>query len=163
MDRDRGLREQLVGLLRAGNAHMPFAEAVADFPETLINAKPANVEYTIWHLVEHLRLTQADILAYVTRADYDAPEWPREYWPALDARATKDDWDRSLAAFRRDLDALVAVVADERTDLFASVPTNAEHTILREVLIVADHNAYHVGELGVLRQVTDAWGRSRKV
>ena len=162
MDHDRRLREQLVGLLRGGNAHMPFAEAVVDFPEAHVNTRPPNVDYTFWHLVEHLRLTQADILSYVTRADYKEPEWPREYWPAPDARATKDDWDDSVAAFERDLEALVAIVADERTDLFATVPSNDEHTVLREVLIVADHNAYHVGELGILRQVADAWGRQHK-
>ena len=162
MDHDRGLREQLVRLLRGGNAHMPFDEAVADFPEAHVNTRPPNVGYTFWHLIEHLRLTQADILAYVTRADYREPEWPREYWPAPDARATKDDWDKSVASFRRDLEAMVAIVADERTDLFATVPSNSEHTILREVLIVADHNAYHVGELGILRQIAGAWGRQHK-
>ncbi len=139
---------------------MPFAEAVADFPEALVNARPPHVGYTFWHLIEHLRLTQADILAYLTRADYEAPEWPRGYWPAAEARAAKADWDASVAAFRRDLDALVAIVADEATDLLAPVPSNAEHTILREALLVADHNAYHVGELGILRQVERAWGRT---
>ena len=162
MDRDRRLRDQLIGLLREGNAHMPFAEAVADFPDALINARPPNVPYTFWHLIEHLRLTQADILVYVTRTDYEEPEWPREYWPAPEAQATKADWDASVAAFRRDLDALVAIVADERTDLFATVPSNDEHTFLREALIVADHNAYHVGELAILRQVVDGWGRNHE-
>ena len=158
MDRDRRLREQLVGLLRGGHAHMPFDAAVAGFPEALINARAPNVEYTFWHLLEHLRLTQADILAYLTRADYAAPEWPAEYWPAPEARAAKADWDASVTAFRRDLDAIVAIVADAGTDLFGPVPSNGEHTVLREALIVADHTAYHVGELGILRQVAGAWG-----
>ena len=161
MDRDRRLREQLVDLLRGGNAHMPFAAAVADFPEALINARPPNVGYTFWHLLEHLRLTQADILEYVTSTEYRERAWPEEYWPAPDARATRDDWDRSVAAFRRDLDALIAIVSDPATDLLGPVPSNAEHTILREALLVADHNAYHIGELGILRQVADAWGRAQ--
>ena len=160
MERDRRLRDHLIDLLREGNAHMPFAEAVADFPEALINARPPNVPYTFWHLLEHLRLTQADVLAYVTRADYEEPEWPREYWPAPEARATQEEWGESVAAFRRDLEALVAVVADERTDMFGTVPSSDEHTFLREMLIVADHNAYHVGELAILRQVADSWGPS---
>ena len=160
MDHDRGLRHQLANLLRDGNAHMPFGEAVADFPPERINARPPNVEYTFWHLLEHLRLTQADILAYLKDADYEEPEWPKEYWPAREARATPDDWDASVAAFRRDLDEIVAIVTDEATDLFAAVPSNGEHTVLREVLLVADHNAYHIGELGILRQVEAAWGRS---
>ena len=157
-DRDRLLREQLVSLLRGGNAHMPFAEAVADFPEGRINDQPTNVEYTLWHLVEHLRLTQADILDYITNPAYEAPDWPRDYWPAPDARATKADWDASVASFQRDLEALVAIVADEANDLLATVPSHDQHNLLREVLIVADHNAYHIGELGILRQVENAWG-----
>ncbi len=160
VDRDRRLRDQLVGLLRGGDAHMPFAAAVADFPDALINARPPNVDYTFWHLLEHLRITQADILDYVTNADYDEREWPTEYWPAREARATKADWDESVAAFQRDLDALVTLVADEGTDLFGAVPSNSGHTILREALLVADHNAYHIGELGILRQVAEAWGRT---
>lgn len=162
VDRDRLLREQLIRLLRGGNAHMPFAEAVADFPEDEINVKPANVEYTFWHLAEHLRLTQADILDYMTNPAYEAPEWPREYWPAAHARATKAEWDASVAAFQRDLEAIVAIVADESNDLFATVPSNDEHQLLREVLIVVDHNAYHIGELGILRQVIDAWGQAHE-
>ena len=160
MDRDRALREQLIGLLRGGHAHLAFGEAVADFPPALINSRPPNVPYTFWHLLEHLRLAQADILAYLTRADYEAPDWPDEYWPAPEAVATKDDWDGSVAAFRRDMDAIVAIVADEGTELFGTVPSSTEHTVLREALIVADHNAYHVGELGILRQVAGAWGKS---
>jgi hypothetical protein len=158
MDRYRGLKDQLVSLLRGGNAHMGFEAAVADFPDRLINERPPNVEYTFWHLIEHLRLCQVDILEYLTLADYRERAWPRDYWPAPNALATKADWDESLAAFRRDLEASVAIVADEATDLFAPVPSQAEHTILREVLIVADHNAYHVGELAILRQVVDGWG-----
>jgi hypothetical protein len=158
MERDRLLRDQVIALLRGGDAHMGFEAAVADFPERLINARPPHGEYTFWHLIEHLRLCQVDILEYMTRADYRERAWPRDYWPAPDALATRDDWEESLAAFRRDLGAIVAIVADEATDLFAPVPSHAAHTILREALIVADHNAYHVGELGILRQVMEGWG-----
>jgi hypothetical protein len=142
---------------------MPFAEAVAQFPETQINTRPPRVAYTFWHLLEHLRITQADILAYLTQADYHAPAWPRDYWPARDTRATKPEWDGSVAAFQRDLEALVSIVADDRTDLFGTVPSHDEHTVLREVLIVANHNAYHIGELGILRQVSQAWSRRHSV
>jgi hypothetical protein len=157
MDRDRRLRDHLVEMLRGGNAHMPFAEAVAQFPKAQINTRPPRVDYTFWHLLEHLRITQADILAYLTQADYHAPAWPRDYWPARDTRATKHEWDESVAAFQRDLEAIIGIVADDGTDLFRTVPSNDEHTVLREVLIVTDHNAYHIGELGILRQVTNAW------
>lgn len=160
MDRARPLREHLLALLRGGNAHMTFTEAVADFPENQINARPANVEYTFWHLVEHLRFTQADILDYLTNAAYEAPAWPRDYWPPRDTQASRADWDASVAAFGRDLEAIAAIVADDAADLLGTVPSHDAHTILREVLVVADHNAYHVGELGILRQITDAWGAS---
>jgi hypothetical protein len=158
MDRDRGLREQVVGLLGGENAHMGFGAAVADFPEGRINERAPNVEYSFWHLIEHLRLTQLDILNYLKQADYREPAWPAEYWPAAEARTTKAGWDESVAAFQRDLDELIAIVSDPATDLFGSVPSNAGHTVLREALIVADHNAYHIGELGILRQVATAWG-----
>ena len=158
VDRDRPLREQLVGLLRGGHAHMPFDAAVAGFPAALVNARPPSVGYTFWHLLEHLRLAQADILEYLTSAAYRERAWPDEYWPAPGATATEQDWDESVAAFRRDLVAIVAIVADEGTDLRGAVPSNPAHTVLREALLVADHNAYHVGELAILRQVAGAWG-----
>jgi hypothetical protein len=163
MDRDRRLREHLVGVLRGGNAHMSFAEAVAEFPEAQINSRPPRVDYSFWHLLEHLRITQADILAYLTQADYHAPAWPRDYWPARDTRATKQEWDESVAAFQRDLEAIIGIVADARTDLFRTVPSHDEHTVLREILIVADHNAYHIGELDILRQVSNAWSHRHGV
>jgi hypothetical protein len=162
MDRDRHLRERLIDLLRGESAHLGFAAAVADFPDDRINARPANVDYTFWHLIEHLRFTQADILAYIKNPAYREPAWPAEYWPPKDAQATRADWDASVAAFERDLDELVAMVADESTDLFATVPSHDGHTLLREVLIVGDHNAYHVGELGILRQVERAWGKGHQ-
>lgn len=158
MERDTLTRERIVGLLRGGHAHMPFAEAVADFPEAHVNARPPHVDATFWHLLEHPRLTQADILEYLTRGDYREKPWPRGYWPTPDARATRQEWDESVAAFDRDLAAIVAIVADEQTDLLATVPSNDTHAILREALLVADHNAYHIGELGILRQVMGAWG-----
>jgi len=158
MENQRHLRAHLVDLLRGGNAHMGFDAAVEEFPEALINRRPANVDYTFWHLIEHLRLCQVDLLNYVTMADYAEPVWPDELWPPRGAEATPADWEASIAGFRRDLEAFTAIVADEATDLFASVPSHGEHTILREALILADHNAYHIGELAILRQVERGWG-----
>lgn len=152
------LRAQLVDLLREGNAHMSFAEAVADFPEAMINARPRNVDYSFWQLLEHMRMTQRDILEYLTNPAYKEGEWPRDYWPAPYARATRQEWDASVAAFTNDRDCLIAIASDEATDLLAIVPSHAEHTTLRELLVVADHNAYHIGELAILRQTESAWG-----
>jgi len=157
------LRAQVVALLQGGQAHMGFAAAVADFPPALINARAPRVPYTFWHLVEHVRLAQADILDYLTNPAYHAPTWPQDYWPPREAQATPDTWAASIAACQRDLDALVALVADPRTDLFAPVPSNSAHTVLREALLVADHNAYHTGELAILRQVAEAWSPAREV
>ena len=136
MDPDRQLRDHLVQLLRGGNPHLPFVEAVAQIPQAQISTRPPRVAYTFWQLVEHLRMTQADILAYLTTADYHAPAWPRDYWPALDARAMKQVWDESVAAFQRDPEAIVHIVTDDRTDLFGAifgtVPSHDVHTVLRE-------------------------------
>jgi hypothetical protein len=158
MAQDDRVRAQIVNLLQGSNAHLRFTEAVADFPPALINTRPPRVDYTFWHLLEHLRLTQRDILTYLTDANYTELEWPRDYWPAPDAEATQEDWQVTTAAFEQDLAAIVAIVADEQNDLLMPVPSNPEHTLLREALIVADHNAYHIGELAILRQVCDAWG-----
>lgn len=155
---DTQLRQQLSALLKTGNAYMPFEEAVADFPEGKINSRPQHVDYTFWHLIEHVRICQRDILDYLAKIDYVEPVWPTDYWPALDAVTDKAGWDQSVADFISDRDQLIAIVEDPKTDLTATVPSNAEHTVLREVLLVTDHNAYHIGELGILRQVDSAWG-----
>jgi hypothetical protein len=151
------LRRQLAGLLDGVGAHMPFEEAVADFPDDAINRRPPNVEYTPWHLLEHLRLTQADILDYVTNPDYVEREWPAAYWPARDATATRAQFDATISGFIADKNALRALVTDPARDLFAVIPGTPGHTLLREVRIDADHNAYHVGEFAVLRQVMGTW------
>jgi hypothetical protein len=150
------LRTELLRPLTGVDAHMPFEAAVADFPDSDMNRQPPNVDYTPWHLVEHLRLTQADILDYVTNPDYVERAWPDEYWPDRTATATRAVWDESVADFLADRAAIRAMVADGH-DLFAVIPGTPGHTLLREVRVVADHNAYHVGEFAVLRQVMGTW------
>jgi hypothetical protein len=156
MDID-ALRRQLAELLDGVGAHMPFEEAVADFPPQAMNLRAPNVDYTPWHLLEHLRLTQADILDYVVNPEYVEQEWPADYWPARDAMATKDDFDETVRAFVADKAALRALVMDPARDLFAVIPGSPGHTLLREVRIDADHNAYHVGEFAILRQIMGTW------
>jgi hypothetical protein len=159
---DTQLRQQLTDLLKQGNAHMSFEDAVADFPEAKINSRPAHVDYTYWHLVEHLRITQRDILNYLTDPHYHEPSWPKDYWPAPDATTDRAGWDASVAAFLDDVAQLIAIVNDPATDLAGPVSNHPKHTILREILVVTDHNAYHIGELGILRQVDNAWGSSHQ-
>jgi hypothetical protein len=157
-----GLREQLLALVDGHGAHMPFDEAVRDFPEDAINRRPPNVPYTPWHLVEHIRIAQRDILDYIHDRAYLAPAWPEEYWPARDAQATAADFAASIASFRDDQRALHALVADPSTDLLAVIPGTPGHTILREVRLVGDHNAYHIGEFAILRQVMGTWPPDRQ-
>ncbi|HEV8401575.1 MAG TPA: DinB family protein [Candidatus Limnocylindrales bacterium] len=157
MNDDSILREQLLAVLDGVGAHMPFDEAVADFPDDAMNRRPPNVSYTPWHLIEHIRITQADILDYIRNPAYVEMDWPADYWPASDATATREQWQQTIARFREDLAALRELAADPATDLFATIPNSPGHTILREIRVVGDHNAYHVGEFAVLRQVMGTW------
>jgi hypothetical protein len=151
------LRRQLAELLDGVGAHMPFEEAVADFPDEGINLAAPNVDYTAWHLLEHLRLTQADILDYVVNPNYVEAEWPADYWPARDATATRAQFDETIREFLADKEALRALVTDPERDLFAVIPGTPGHTLLREVRVDADHNAYHVGEFAIMRQIMGTW------
>lgn len=155
------LRAQLLALLEGHDARMTFDEAVASFPAEAINAFPPNVTYTPWHLLEHLRITQWDILDYIVNRDYVEMRWPDDYWPAPDATATPEQFAATIEGFRADNAALRAIVADPATDLLAVIPDTPGHTILREARIVGDHNAYHIGEFAVLRQVMGSWPRDR--
>lgn len=162
MESEALIREQLVGRLRGRGAHMPFEQAVAEFPMARINDKFPNGTYSSWALVEHLRRTQHDILDYCTNSQYQHREWPKDYWPAEDAVATSEDWRDTIEGFTSELAALIAFVEDPKTDLYAEIPWGGDHTVFREILIVTDHNAYHIGELAIMRQVMGTWppGRS---
>ena len=156
------LRAQLLEFLEGSGAHMPFDAAVADFPDGAINLRAPNVAYTPWHILEHLRITQRDMLDYLRDAEhYEEKEWPVEYWPPRDAKTTPDQFRATIDQFRADNRALRDIVADPQTDLFAPLPNTPGHTILREVRLVGDHNAYHVGEFAILRQVMGTWPPNR--
>jgi hypothetical protein len=156
MDMD-ALRRQLADLVDGVGAHMPFEEAVADFPDDGMNRRAPNVDYTPWHVLEHLRLTQVDILRYITDPAYEERSWPDEYWPDKAATATREEWDATVRDFLADRAALRALVTDPARDLFAVIPGTPGHTLLREIRIDADHNAYHIGEFAILRQVMGTW------
>ncbi len=160
---DRLLRNRLVELLKGRGAHMPLEAAVKDFPMDRINEEPPQVSYSCWHLVEHIRRTQKDILDYVVDENYEEMKWPDDYWPAQDMEADEQMWKETLQGYEDDLAVLIKLVEDEQTDLWAPVMNdpNKQHTLVREVLIVADHTAYHTGELGILRQVMGTWPEER--
>ncbi len=151
------LRTQLLSLLDGKGAHMTFEEAVADFPAEAMNERPPNVGYTPWHLVEHLRLTQRDMLEYVTDAGYRPRSWPHDYWPDPQTETTPEGWAASVSGFLDDRAALRALVADPDGDLTEPMPATPGRSLLRAVRIIADHNAYHVGEFAILRQVMGSW------
>jgi hypothetical protein len=155
-------RRQLVLLLRGKQAHMAFDDAVADFPAWAINARPPNFSYTPWHIVEHLRITQWDILRYIEDPTHHvSPDWPVGYWPAPDAETDAEGFRTSIEGFRADLQALEAIATDGDRDLFAVLADTPGHTIFRELCLVGNHNSYHVGELAALRQVTGSWPPDR--
>jgi hypothetical protein len=156
---DRQLREQLVIGLRGEDAHMTFEDAVAELPDDAVNLRPPGTGYTLWHLVEHLRIAQRDILEYVRGEGYVAPAWPDDYWPDATAEATPAMFRASVEAFLADRVALETIALDLAVDLFAPLPHAPQHTIARELRVIGNHNSYHVGELAILRGVTGTWGR----
>jgi DinB superfamily len=155
-EKDRALREHLLYLLRGGGAHIKFEEALKDFPPELFNARAAGVPYTPWHLLEHMRIAQWDIVEFSRSAAHVSPDWPEGYWPDKSREAGADDWRRSVESFQADLRAMEALVEDESNDLYAAIPHGTGQTLLREALLVADHNAYHLGALVTLRRTLEA-------
>ena len=157
MESDKVVREQLLSLLRGGNAHMNFDQAVVDFPIQNINIKPPNVLYTPWYLLEHLRIAQSDILEFIRDPNHVSPSWPEGYWPPENEEADQAKWEKTIRDFQADMETLQDMVVDQQIDLYAPILHAPDYTILREILLVADHNAYHIGEFAILRQVMDNW------
>jgi len=153
MNTDKVIREQLLALLRAGNAHMSFSDAVSGFPLKEINRRLPNASYTVWHLLEHIRIAQWDILEFVRNPRHISPEFPAGYWPEEDQMATASQWKKTIKDFLNDLKAVEKLVKDPRTDFFSPIPHAKDYTLFLEILTLADHNAYHVGELVTLRRV----------
>ena len=149
---DKSLREHVLYLLRGGGAHAGFDAAIGDWPLQLAGAKVANFPHTAWMLLEHLRLAQLDILEFSLNPKHVSPAWPEGYWPVSEAPRSEKEWKASMSAFKKDLRAMEQLVADKKTDLFGKIPWGDGQTILREALLVADHNAYHLGQLVALRK-----------
>jgi hypothetical protein len=157
MPDDNALREAVITLLRGGRAHVTFEKAVANFPEALRGRKSRGAPYTPWQQLEHMRIAQEDILDYIRNPKYLPLRFPEDYWPG-EATPARNAWAKSVRAFLADRQALEALAADPSTDLLARVPHDPEGpSILHELLLVADHNAYHVGQLIILRRLLGAW------
>lgn len=157
MKESEALREHVLELLRGRNAHVDFDTAVADFPADLQGVKPKGAPHSGWQLLEHMRLAQWDILEFSRDAKHESPAWPEGYWPKTEAPPSAAAWSNSIKVFRADWKAMMELVSDPKTDLFAKIPHGDGQTILREALLVADHNAYHIGELVFLRRMLGAW------
>ncbi len=149
---DHPLREQVLALLKGGQAHADFDAAMGDWPVQLAGAKVANFPHTAWMLLEHMRIAQWDILEFSRNPKHVSPKWPEGHWPPSEAPADAKAWKASMAAFKKDLRAMEQLVANRKVDLHAKIPWGDGQTILREALLVADHNAYHLGQLVMLRK-----------
>ena len=157
MDQNAALRAHIANALDWQDAHVGFEKVLAGFPPELRGRRPAGLPYSAWQLAEHLRLTQHDILEFCRNPNYVEPRWPDDYWPATDAPPSSAAWDESIAAFRRERDALKLVATDATVDLLATIPHGSGQTYLRELLLIADHNAYHLGQLVAVRRLLGAW------
>lgn len=157
MSEDGALRTYLSRLLDWTDAHVSFEAAVDGIEPSVRGAKPAGWDYSAWQLVEHIRLAQEDILAFCTAARYEERTWPDDFWPSLATPSSNAAWDAALDAYRRDRKTLQELTADPAIDLFALVPHGTTQTYLREILLVADHTAYHVGQLVALRKQLGIW------
>lgn len=150
------VREHLLYLLGGGGAHISFDDAVAAMPVRLRGVNPPAGPHTPWQLLEHMRLAQLDILDFCRNPKYEAPPFPAGYWPENPV-PVRGAWDKSIKAFRADLKAMQRLVADTSTDLLKPIPWGDGQTILREALLVADHNAYHLGQFVMVRRMLGAW------
>ena len=157
MDQDKILRKHLIDLLQGGNAHVKFEEVIADFPAELRGHKAANLLHSAWMLLEHMRIAQWDILEFSRNRKHKSPDWPKGYWPATDDPPTAAQWNASIKQFHTDLKEMADLVKNPKTDLFAKIPWGDGQTILREALLVADHNAYHLAQIVDLRRLLGAW------
>ena len=157
MDPHKVLREHLLYLLREGGAHVGFETAIAALPVALRGAKPPGVAHSPWQILEHMRIAQWDILEFIRNPKHVSPEFPEGYWPEGDAPPDGSAWDRSVANFQSNQRDLCALVADAATDMYAPIPQGEGQTVLREALLAADHNAYHLGQLVVTRRALGTW------
>lgn len=157
-DQDASLRQHLIELLKGGGAHAGFEEAIAGIPAKLRGQKPAGLPHSPWMLLEHMRIAQWDILEFSRNRKYVSPDWPGDYWPRSEAPSSSAAWNASIRKFLQDLKAMQHLVAScPKNDLYARIPWGDGQTILREALLVADHNAYHVAQLVDVRRLLGAW------
>ena len=159
MKSDKFIRDELVFQLTKGNAHMTFKDIVAKFPASHYNDVFPNGRYSFWFVLEHIRRVQADILNFIVNPKYKELEFPKDYWPGEKEKATKKEWDKTIKEFLKDRNTLKKLIENPKTDIFKKVPWGSGQTFMREILVVADHNSYELGEFAIMRQVMGVWGK----
>jgi DinB superfamily len=156
-DQDSSLRHHLIELLKGGSAHARFEEVIAGIPAKLRGQKPTELPHSAWMLLEHMRIAQWDILEFSQKRKHVSPDWPKGFWPRTEAPPSASAWNASIKRFRQDLKSIQGLVANPKTDLYARIPWGDGQTVLREALLVADHNAYHLAQLVDVRRLLGAW------
>jgi len=157
MATDKPVREHLLKLLEGGHAHVTFEAAFKGLPAALRGKRPKGAEHSPWEILEHMRIAQWDILEFSIDAKHVSPEWPSGYWPKSKTPPNDKAWAKCMRDFNADLEAMRKLVSSESTDLYAPIPHGDGQTIMREALLIADHNAYHLGELVLVRRLLGAW------
>ncbi|HEY6248815.1 MAG TPA: DinB family protein [Candidatus Angelobacter sp.] len=149
------LRQHIINLLTKGEAHVDVRSELKDFPSKLRGRKPEGAPHTAWQLLEHMRIAQWDILRFSVDAKHKSPKWPEGYWPETEAPASDKAWEKSVSQFLADLYDMCELIKDTKRDLFARIPHGTGHTLLREALLLADHNAYHLGQIVLVRRILE--------
>lgn len=157
MPEDKNLREHVLNLLKGGHAYATFDTIVKNFPFEMMGKKPEGFDHSAWQLLEHIRIAQWDIVEFSLSADHISPKWPEEYWPKESAPDSEKDWQQSVETIKSDLKKMQDLVANPKTDLFAKIPHGTGQTILREALLIVDHNSYHLGQIVMLRKILGIW------
>lgn len=157
MDQDKQLRQQLVKVIDWNEAHADFSTAISDLPAELRGRVPDGLPYSAWQLLEHIRIALWDILEFSRDARHKSPQWPEGYWPKAAAPSNEKAWDGSVAAVREHLEDMRKLIMDPKHDLFAPIAHGSGQTLLRQALLTADHNAYHIGQIVLVRKALGAW------
>src|SRR5215469_1096286 len=157
MDQDKQLRQQLVKVMDWNEAHADFSAAISDLPAELRGRVPDGLPYSAWQLLEHIRIALWDILEFSRDARHKSPEWPEGYWPKAAAPPNEQTWDKSIGAIRELRDEMRKLITDPKQDLFAPIAHGSGQTLLRQALLTADHNAYHIGQIVLVRKALGAW------
>lgn len=149
--------DNLINLLNKGNAHISVDEALKDIPFEILGSKPEGVPYSIWQLAEHIRIAQEDILNFSKDSQYQSPNWPDDYWPKEVKPTSKEAWENCIAQIKKDRKSFITLLRNSADSLFTPFPYGDGQTLLREALVLADHQSYHTGEIIILRRILKNW------